>query len=181
MHPLLASEFIRARQLDLERALEADRAVRLARRARKRRRESARTEVTRRRAEVPVSTMWERVVGYSRAVKVGSLIEVSGTAAVGPDGRVLHPGDPYRQAKEALQIVDRSLGELGASLKDVVRTRVYLKKAWQWEPVGRAHGDAFGGIRPATTFVGAGGFVDPDMLVEIEATASVGEESHPAA
>jgi enamine deaminase RidA (YjgF/YER057c/UK114 family) len=122
---------------------------------------------------LPVAKSWTGLVGASRAVQIGSVIEVGGTGAVGGDGKVLFPGDPYRQTKEALRIVGDALREFGSGLEDVVRTRVYLKKAWQWEPIGRAHGDVFSSIRPATTFVGAGAFVDPDMLVEIEATALV--------
>lgn len=126
-----------------------------------------------RRREVLASSPWERTVGASSAVQMGSVIEVSGTGAVTANGKVLYPGDPYLQATEALTLVGESLEKLGAGLQDVIRTRVYLKKAWQWELVGRAHGDVFGEIRPATTFVGAGAFVDPDILVEIEATALV--------
>ena len=114
---------------------------------------------------------WESVVGYSRAVRVGDHIEVSGTAAAGPDGEVLAPGDLYRQTKEALRIIGDALTELGASFEDVVRTRVFLTEISRWEEAGRAHGEVFSEIRPACAFIGATGFVDPDMLVEIEATA----------
>jgi enamine deaminase RidA (YjgF/YER057c/UK114 family) len=109
----------------------------------------------------------------TNAVKVGSVIEVGGTGALGADGRVLHLGDAYQQTRRSLQVVNETLRRFGAGLDDVVRTRVYLKKSWQWEEVSRAHGEVFGPNRPVTTFVGAGGFPDSDMLVSIEATAVV--------
>ncbi len=112
-------------------------------------------------------------MGYSRAVRVGNLIEVSGTAAAAPDGTVLHPGDVEGQTREALRIIGEALGELGASFEDVVRTRVFLADPSRWEEAGRAHGEVFGEVRPATAFIGAAGFVDPGILVEVEATAVV--------
>lgn len=116
---------------------------------------------------------WERIVGYSRAVRVGNHIEVSGTAAAGPDGRILSPGDVYGQAKESLRIIGEALAELGASYADVVRTRVLLMDASRWEEAGRAHGEVFSDIRPANTIAAVSGFVDPEILVEIEATAVI--------
>ena len=110
-------------------------------------------------------------MGYSRAVRVGNTIEVSGTAAAGPDGRILFPGDVEGQAREALRIIRDALEEAGGSLGDVVRTRIFLADASRWEEAGRAHGEVFGAIRPATTFVEVSGFIDPAILVEIEATA----------
>jgi enamine deaminase RidA (YjgF/YER057c/UK114 family) len=123
------------------------------------------------RRNVGANRPWERIVGYSRAVRVGHHIEVSGTAAAGPDGKIVAPGDVYGQAKEALRIIGQALGELGASYADVVRTRVLLLKASRWEEAGRAHGEVFAEIRPANTTCSVAGFVDPAILVEIEATA----------
>jgi enamine deaminase RidA (YjgF/YER057c/UK114 family) len=116
---------------------------------------------------------WEKVVGYSRAVRVGNVVEVAGTAAAAPDGSILSPGDVEGQAREALRIIGEALGQVGASIEDVVRTRVYLADASTWEAAGRAHGEVFGEIRPATTFIAVKGFLDPAILVEIEATAIV--------
>lgn len=118
---------------------------------------------------------WEKIVGYSRAVRSGSIVEVSGTAAAGSDGTILSPGDVYGQTKEALRIIGDALGKAGASYADVVRTRVYLMEASRWEEAGRAHGEVFSEIRPVTTIVAVSGFIDPAILVEIEATAIVGE------
>lgn len=125
------------------------------------------------RVSVPANRPWEAVVGYSRAVRAGDLIEVSGTVAAAPDGTVLHPGDVNAQTREALLVIGQALAELGASFDDVVRTRVFMADPSRWEEAGRAHGEVFGEIRPATTFIGAGSFVDPGFLVEIEATAVV--------
>lgn len=113
------------------------------------------------------------LAGTSDAVRSGRIIEVGATAAAGPDGRILFPGDAYLQTREALRAVGDSLEAFGAGLEDVVRTRVFLKKTWQWEDAGRAHGEVFKETRPVTTFVGAGGFVDSSMLVAVEATAVV--------
>lgn len=127
--------------------------------------------MTRRR--VSANRPWEAIVGYSRAVRVGDHIEVSGTAPAGPDGEVLSPGDLFGQTKEALRIIGEALAELGAGFEDVVRTRVFLVDMSKWEEAGRAHGEVFSDIRPANAFIGSTGFVDPDILVEIEATAIV--------
>lgn len=124
---------------------------------------------------VSANRPWEKIVGYSRAVRVGNHIEVSGTAAAGPDGAILAPGDVYGQAKEALRIIEAALGELGASFTDVVRTRVLLSDATRWEEAGRAHGEVFSESRPANTTCAVAGFVDPAILVEIEVTAIVGD------
>ncbi len=127
------------------------------------------------RRNVSANRPWEKIVGYSRAVRVGNHIEVSGTAAAGADGAILAPGDVYRQAREALRIIGDALGELGASYGDVVRTRVLLQDASRWEEAGRAHGEVFSEIRPANTTCAVNGFVDPAIVVEIEATAIVAD------
>ncbi len=126
------------------------------------------------RQRVPAGTPCDDVVGYSRAVRAGNVVFVAGTTASGPDGRALHPGDPGRQAEVALQRIAAALRELGASLDDVVETRIYVKDIAQWEPVGRAHGAAFGKARPAATMVEVSSLISPDLLVEISAVAVVG-------
>jgi len=113
---------------------------------------------------------WESIVGYCRAVKIGNTIEVSGTTSV-KDGSVLHPNDAYQQAKHIISIAQGVLEQAGASLKDVVRTRMYVTKISDWEAVGKAHGEAFNDIKPATTLVEVSALIDPEMLVEIEFTA----------
>lgn len=123
------------------------------------------------RQRVSANRPWERIVGYSRAVRVGNVIEVSGTAPAGPDGEILAPGDVYGQARDALRIIGEALQEAGSGFGDVVRTRVLLKDVSAWEEAGRAHGEVFADIRPANTTMGVSGFVDPGILVEIEATA----------
>jgi enamine deaminase RidA (YjgF/YER057c/UK114 family) len=120
---------------------------------------------------VSANRPWERIVGYSRAVRVGNVIEVSGTAPAGTDGEILARGDVSAQAREALRIIGEALAEAGASFADVIRTRIFLRDASDWEEAGRAHGEVFAEIRPANTIVGVTGFVHPDILVEIEATA----------
>ena len=118
---------------------------------------------------------WESRVGYCRAVRTGPHIAVSGTAPVGDDGEVFGVGDAYAQAKRCIEIIEKALAEAGAGLPDVVRTRMYVTDISQWAAVGRAHGEAFGDIRPATTMVEVSALIDPDMLVEIEADAIVSE------
>ena len=116
---------------------------------------------------------WAERLGYSRAVRVGDTIYVSGTAPVTEDGSIAHPGDVYAQAKRALELIVTALGEAGARPEHVVRTRIYVRDAATWEEVGRAHGEVLGHAKPATTLVEVSGFVDPEILVEIEAVAVV--------
>jgi enamine deaminase RidA (YjgF/YER057c/UK114 family) len=125
------------------------------------------------RRRVPTGTPWAEKVGYSRAVRVGESIYVSGTAAVAGDGSIAHPGDAYEQAQRCLEIIVAALGEAGARPEHVVRTRMYVRRASDWEAVGRAHAEVFGHARPATTLVEVSGFVDPEILVEIEAIAVI--------
>lgn len=120
---------------------------------------------------VSANRPWESIVGYSRAVRVGNVVEVSGTAAAGPDGAIVAPGDVHGQTSEALRIIGSALEELGASFADVIRTRVFLTDIARWEEAGRAHGEVFSEIRPANIFAGVTGFVDPEILVEVEVSA----------
>ncbi len=125
-------------------------------------------------------TTWEPVVGYSRAVRVGSHVWVSGTTATDAKGRIVGKGDPYLQAKQAIANIERALAQAGGTLADVVRTRIYVLDIGQWEAIGRAHGEAFGAIRPATAMLQVSRLIDPDMLVEIEADAFFASDRSPA-
>jgi len=129
------------------------------------------------RRNISSGSPWEETVGYSRAVRVGNLIEVAGTTAVNERGEVVGANDPYLQAKYALEKIGRALAEAGAGFENVIRTRMFVTDIARWEEVGRAHGEVFRAIRPAATLVQVASLVRSDLLVEIEATAVAPEES----
>ena len=125
------------------------------------------------RKRISSGTEWEQTVGYSRAVRADDQIHVSGTTATDESGELVGIGDPYRQTRQAIENIETALQEAGSALGDVVRTRMYVTDIEQWEEIGRAHGEAFGDIQPATSMIEVERLIGPEMLVEIEAVAQV--------
>lgn len=127
------------------------------------------------RQNISSGTKWEDIVGYSRAVKMGNLVFVAGTTAVDENNQVVGHGDPYAQTRFIFQKIEKALAQAGASLDDVVRTRMFVTDIRQWDQIGRAHGEFFRDIKPAATMVEVTALISPDLLVEIEVTAVIGD------
>ena len=131
------------------------------------------------RVNVTSGTKWENIVGYSRAVRIGDVVEVAGTTAVDEHGQVVGAGDPYAQTRFILTKVEAALREAGASLADVIRTRMYVTDIGNWEAIGRAHGERFRAVKPAATMVEVQALIQPELLVEVEVTAVLTPQEDP--
>jgi len=127
------------------------------------------------RTNISSSTIWEDQIGYSRAVKIGRVVEISGTSAIDRD-KIIAPNNPYQQTKFIIRKIERAINEAGGSLEDVIRTRIYVTNINDWSAIGKAHGEFFRNIKPATTMVEVKSLIDPNFVVELEATAILPEK-----